>query len=152
MVFKEVGLPNGMGFTPDQRQLYHTDTPRRHIYRSDYNRETGALTNTQTFVVVPEDVGNPDGMTVDRDGNVWAAIFGGSCLVHFASDGSEQQRIQLPANNVTSVAFAGDDYSDMYVTTAGGEDKTSNGEGAGALFRFRLGVRGVPEFRSRVAL
>lgn len=152
VVFDEVGLPNGMGFTPDRRHMYHTDTPKRHIYRSDYNRETGTLTNTQTFAVMPEDLGNPDGLTVDLNGDVWSASFGGSCLVRFASDGSEQQRIELPANNVTSVTFGGDEYSDMYVTTAGGENKADNGTGAGGLFRFRLGVRGVPEFRSRVGL
>jgi D-xylonolactonase len=152
VVFEKVGLPNGMGFTPDQRQMYHTDTPKRHIYRSDYDRETGALTHTQTFVVAPEDLGNPDGMTVDREGNVWSASWGGSCLVCFGPDGNEKQRIPLPASNVSSVTFGGDEYSDMYVTTAGGEDKANNGSGAGALFRFRLGVRGVPEFRSRVGL
>jgi D-xylonolactonase len=39
---------------------------------------------------------------------------------------------------------------DMYVTTAGGNNKAENGPAAGALYRLRLGVKGVPEFRSRV--
>ncbi len=152
VVIGEVELPNGMGFTPDQRQMYHTDTPKRHIYRSDYNRETGELTNTQTFVVTPEELGNPDGMTVDGEGYVWSASWDGGCLVRFAPDGSESERLDLPAKKVSSVTFGGDDNSDMYVTTAGGADKIANGDGAGALFRFRSGIRGVPEFRSRVGL
>jgi D-xylonolactonase len=48
------------------------------------------------------------------------------------------------------VIFGGPDYRDMYVTTAGGNDKTENGPGAGALFRLRLGIQGLPEFPSRI--
>lgn len=152
VVFDEVGLPNGMGFTPNRQQMYHTDTPSRHIYRSRYNHQTGALSDQQTFVMVADDLGNPDGMTVDADGYVWSANWGGGCVVRYAPDGSETMRVALPAKNVSSVTFGGDDYADLYVTTAGGDNKQANGRGAGALFRLRLGVRGVPEFRSRVAI
>jgi D-xylonolactonase len=51
---------------------------------------------------------------------------------------------------VSNITFGGDDYRDMYITTAGGDDKGSNGIDAGALFRARVGVRGVPQFRSKI--
>ncbi|MDP9309421.1 MAG: SMP-30/gluconolactonase/LRE family protein [Chloroflexota bacterium] len=152
VVQPEVGLPNGMGFTPDRTRMYHTDTPKRQIFVSDYDAATGTLSQQRVFVEVAEDLGNPDGMTVDAEGCVWSANWGGSCLVRFAPDGRELARIQFPASNVSSVAFGGDEYTDMYVTTAGGDNKAANGSGAGALFRLRLGIRGVPEFRSKISI
>jgi D-xylono/L-arabinono-1,4-lactonase len=152
VVVEGVGISNGIGFTPDRRRMYYTDTPRREIYLYDYEEATGALSNQRVFVRVPddEDEGAPDGMTVDAEGYVWSARWGGSCLVRYAPDGREVARVRFPAKKVSSAAFGGPTYEDLYVTTAGGDNKAEEGEGAGALFRIRPGVRGVAEFRSRI--
>ncbi|SRR5579883_534434 len=149
-----IGTSNGMGFTPDRKRMYYTDTPRREIYLFDYDRDTGAITNQRVFVHTPEDPaeGRPDGMTVDAEGYVWSARWDGGCLVRYAPDGTEDRRIRFPARKVSCPTFGGPDYGDLYVTTAGGDKKDENGPGAGALFRVRPGVRGVPEFRSRVGI
>jgi len=148
-----IGTSNGLGFTPDRQQIYYTDTPKREIYLFDYHRETGAITNQRVFVHTPEDPaeGRPDGMTVDAEGYVWSARWDGGCLVRYAPDGTEERRVHFPAKKVSCPTFGGPDYSDLYVTTAGGDKKEENGPGAGALFRVRLGIRGVPEFASRIA-
>jgi D-xylonolactonase len=151
-VLGDIGVSNGMGFTPDRKRLYYTDTRTRRIDVLDYDQATGAITNRRPFVTVTDDAGNPDGMTVDAQGYVWGARWGGSCLVRYAPDGTEERRIHFPAVRVSSVIFGGPDYSDIYVTTAGGQDKAQFGPGAGALYRVRLGIRGVPEFYSRVLL
>jgi len=151
-VLHNVGISNGMGFTPDLGQMYYTDSRSREIALFDYDRATGALTNRRLFVRTPEGEGIPDGMTVDAEGYVWSARWDGGCLVRYAPDGSEVQRIAFPARKVSSATFGGEDYADLYVTTAGGDDKAANGPGAGALFRLRLGIRGVPEFPSRLGL
>jgi sugar lactone lactonase YvrE len=150
-----IGTSNGMGFTPDRRQMYYTDTPKREIYLFDYDRETGAITNQRVFVRTPDDAseGRPDGMTVDAQGYVWSARWDGGCLVRYAPDGTEERKIYFPAKKVSCPTFGGSDYADLYVTTAGGDKKDENGPGAGALFRVRIeGIHGVPEFRSRVRL
>jgi len=150
-----IGTSNGMGFTPDHQQMYYTDTPKREIYRFDYDRATGAIGNQRVFVRTPDDPaeGRPDGMTVDADGYVWSARWDGSCVVRYAPDGTEDRRIHFPARKVSCPTFGGPDYGDLYVTTAGGDNKDGNGPGAGALFRARIpGVRGVPEFPSRICL
>ena len=147
-----IGCPNGMGFTPDLKHLYFTDSTRRIIYIFDYDRETGTITNRRAFVEVPEGEGVPDGMTVDSEGYVWSARWDGGCLVRYSPEGEEVLRIEFPARRVSSVTFGGEDYTDIYVTTAGGNRKEEEGLGAGALFRLNLGIRGVPEFRSRIAL
>lgn len=152
IIAEDVGCSNGMGFTPDGERLYHTDSDRKDIYLYDYDQSTGALENRKNFLHVNGSLGVPDGMTVDADGNVWSANWDGGCLIRFSPEGAETMRIPFPAKKVSCVTFGGEDYTDMYVTTAGGDKKAEEGEGAGALFRLRLGVRGVPEFRSRVGL
>ncbi len=66
--------------------------------------------------------------------------------------GKEEQRIYFPASLVVGIAFGGEDLRDLYVTTAGGDNKKENGPGAGALYRVRPGVRGVAGFCSRVGM
>ena len=150
VVLEGVGTSNGMGFTPDGKAMYHTDSRRREICLFDYDREIGAVGNRRLFVRVPEGEGIPDGMTVDAEGYVWSARWDGGCLVRYTPDGMEEQRISFPARKVSSVTFGGEDYTDIYVTTAGGDNKAEEGRGAGALFRLNLGIRGVPEFCSMV--
>jgi sugar lactone lactonase YvrE len=152
VLLPEVGCSNGMGFTPDRKAMYYTDSARREIYLFDYDLQQGTLSNRRLFVRTPEGEGVPDGMTVDAEGYVWSARWDGGCLVRYAPDGSEERRIRFPAKKVSSVTFGGPDYTDIYVTTAGGQNKADEGAGAGALFYLNLGIRGVPEFRSRIGL
>ena len=121
-------------------------------YCRNHDRQSGEIANRRVFVRVPQGEGGPDGMTVDADGYVWGARWGGSCIVRYTPQGIEEQRVTFPALKVSSVTFGGPDYTDIYVTTAGGDDKEHEGQGAGALFRLNLGIQGVPEFRSRIAL
>lgn len=146
----DVDISNGMGFTPDRKQLYYTDSPKCEIYVFDYDQATGGITNRRVFVRTPEGEGVPDGMTVDAEGYIWSARWDGGCLVRYSPDGREDRRIEFPAKKVSSVIFGGEDYTDMYVTTAGGDNKAEEGSGAGALFRINVGIRGVPEFPSRI--
>ena len=153
-VLDGVGVSNGLGFTPDRQQMYYTDTAKYAIAQFAYDQPTGAISNQRVFARVARtaDEGAPDGMTVDAEGYVWSARWGGGCLVRYTPDGREDRRIQVPAQHVTSVIFGGSDYTDMYITTAGGHDKQENGPSAGALFRVNVGIRGVPEFPSRIRL
>lgn len=153
-VLDGVGLSNGMGFAVDQTAMYHTDSPARTIHKYDYDAETGELSNRRVFVRTPEDADGsiPDGMTVDAADCVWSARWDGSALYRYAPNGDEIARVAFPARKVSSAIFGGRDLADMYVTTAGGEDKPNEGVGAGALFRLNAGARGKPEFLSRVGL
>jgi D-xylonolactonase len=147
-----VNISNGIGFTPDERKMYYTESMARSIYLYDYDRGTGAITNRSVFLQTPDDGSIPDGMTVDAEGHVWSARWDGSSLYRYTPDGVEERRVMFPAKKVSSVVFGGDDLTDMYVTTAGGNDKVGEGHGAGALFRMNLGIRGKPEYLSRIGL
>ena len=151
VVIDAVRTPNGMGFTPDGRGLYFTDSGARSIVRYDYDAATGGLGNRRAFVETAPDQGVPDGMTVDAEGCVWSARWGASCVVRYSPAGRELGRIAFPAKFVASCTFGGDDYGDLYVTTAVSPFANKDERpGAGGLYRLRPGVRGVPEFVSRV--
>ena len=154
VVLDDVGLSNGMGFTSDRTAMYHTDSPARTIHKFDYDAETGELSNRRVFVQTPDDADGsiPDGMTVDAADCVWSARWDGSALYRYAPNGAEMTRVDFPARKVSSAIFGGRDLTDIYVTTAGGDDKPNEGAGAGALFRLNAGARGKPEFLSRVGL
>ena len=147
-----IGCSNGMGFTPDRKQMYYTDSGAKTIYLFDYDESTGALTNQREFLRTPDDEGIPDGMTVDSEGYIWTAKWDGYALVRYTPDATEDQRISFETKKVSCVTFAGDDLTDMYITTAGGHDPDENGKDAGALFHLNIGIKGAPEFRSKIKL
>jgi sugar lactone lactonase YvrE len=143
------GCPNGMGFAPDRRLLYFTDSIARAIYCFTYDEAAGLLSDQRVFVHMP-DGSTPDGLTVDIQGFVWSAVQGIGCVVRFSPDGEEVGRVSLPARMVTSVTFGGPEYRDLYITTGGGDERAHEGPGAGALYRIREAGQGVPEFFSRI--
>jgi D-xylonolactonase len=143
-------LSNGLGFSPVQRHLYHADSTARTITRYDYDVSTGSLSQPQPFARLADSDGVPDGLTVDAEGFVWLAVWDGARLIRFAPDGAIEREIPFPVKKVSSLTFGGDDAMDIYVTTAGGDEPAENGQGAGGLFGLRLGIRGIPEFQSRV--
>jgi D-xylonolactonase len=152
-LFGDVTVSNGMGFTPDLTQFYHTDSLKRTIDRFDYDRASGNISNRNPFVHSQGEIGVPDGMTVDTDGCVWSARWDGNCITRYSPAGKELMRIYLPVKKVSSACFGGDDFGDLYLTTAGGHIKHTDGEHAGALYRVNLrnyGIRGTAEYYSRV--
>ncbi len=154
VMLEGIQTSNGMGFPQDQTLFYYTDTGARTIWRFHYEPETGQLRNQQPLITVPiEDPdGRPDGLTLDSRGHLWSARWDGSCAVCYTPEGQEEGRLRFPTKKVSSLAFGGRQLDEMYFTTAGGQDKAENGNLAGALFRARLGMRGIPEFVSRIGL
>ena len=152
-IMEGVITSNGMAFSSDLKRLYHTETRAWKIHVFDYQRDTGELKNQRTFVDVPRDEkeGRADGLTIDAEGCIWSARYEGGVIVRYTPDGCEERRISVPARKVTSLAFGGENLEDLYITTAGGQDRSEDTY-AGALFRLRPGVRGMPEYLSRICL
>ena len=134
VVLEGIGCPNGMAFTPDQKGFYFTDSFAYKIYLFDYNAEDGQLSNQRTFAGFIEAEGMPDGAALDADGHLWSALWDGSSIVRLSLDGSIDKRISIPARKVSSLTFGGDDYSDLYITTAGGNTRDEDGPLSGATF------------------
>lgn len=156
-----LGCSNGIGFTPTRDAMYLTDSADRTIWKYHYDAETGKLGERVPFIVVADapDEGIPDGMTVDADGYIWSARWGGHKLVRYAPSGEVVAEIAFPVARVSSVIFGGEAYTDLYVTTARGLEEGPDGPivsdphpPAGGLYRVDLhgtGIHGRPEPRSR---
>jgi sugar lactone lactonase YvrE len=154
------GIPNGMGFSPDLKRFYFTDSIPRHIYCFDYDRRTGSISRRRIFAEIPADEGVPDGMTVDAEGYVWTAVWFGGRIKRYSPDGLLDREILLPAKQTSALAFGGNDLSDIYVTTAsstGADDIQPAGYDrsafrGGGLYRIHPnGIRGTLPFRSRLS-
>ena len=148
-----INISNGLGFTPDQKTLYYTESVARKIYIFDYDADTGKISNQRIWKETPPNEGVPDGLTVDADGCIWSARWDGAAVYKYAPTGENIQKIEIPALKVTSITFGCEDLNTLYITTAlHGGSKADEGEGAGALFRLRVDVAGLPEFFSKVGL
>ncbi len=152
VILENLLVPNGMGFSPDLKYFYFTDSDARTIYRFHYDQETGNITNGKSHIITLPGGGVPDGMTVDAEGYIWSARWDGKHLYRYTPDGDEALSISFPALKITCMTFGGSDYSELYVTTAGGNERSREGDGAGAIFYLQPGVKGVPEFTSRILI
>ena len=140
-------VTNGPTFSIDGHTLYHTDSGARTIYAFDVDAEGGgALSNKRVWVRFDAEEGWPDGMTTDAEGSVWVAHWGGARVTRRDADGRVIGRIDVPAPQVTNVAFGGEGCADLFITTArAGLDAAALAAAplAGALFVARDAGRGM---------
>ena len=148
LLFRGTEVSNGMGFSPDLRTFYWTCSTRRRICAFDYDRVSGVLSGERVFYQASEDEGIPDGMTVDRNGNIWLALWDGFAVVQLAPDGRVIGKSPFPVAKVSSLCFGGPALDEFFVTTAGGVPGSDTDDGS--IYRWRAGASGMPEFRSRI--
>jgi len=144
-------VSNGIGFSPDGRTLYVSDSFGNKIVVMDYDTETGTASNRRTFADVPSEEGLPDGLIVDADGFIWNAHWAGSRITRYDPDGKIERRIPMPATNVTCLGFGGAEMNELYITTAWffmTEEQRQAEPQAGDVFRIKTDVTGLvePEF------
>ena len=142
-----VGLSNGLAWSKDQRTFYYIDTLSKTISVFDYDPDAGLPVQLKKKILVSE--GSPDGMTIDSEGMLWVAIWGGSCVKRI-NPVTEQviSQIKLPAKNVTSCCFAGQKLDELIITTAKDQDRDSvfsQNRSDGCLFIAKPGVSGFPD-------
>ena len=142
-----VRISNSIAFSPDGRRMYFADTPERRIRCYDYDVGNGELLSEWTFALL-KGPGFPDGSTVDSDGCLWNAEWGGGRVVRYTPAGRVDRVLALPCSRVTCCAFGGANLDRLFVTSA----RTGLDAGAlaaephaGALFAFNVGVRGIPD-------
>jgi D-xylonolactonase len=149
VVLGGLGQSNGMVFDPDERVLFHVDTRHAVLRAYDYDLRAGQPGPARVVRRFDAKDGVPDGMAADEEGSLWVAMWGGGCVIRIdPSSGREIDRLRVPTPLTSSVAFGGPDLSDLYITTAGGDERARHGELAGSLFAACVGIRGAPRRRS----
>ena len=151
-LFDDMLVPNGMGFSLDYTHFYLTDSDNHVIYRCDYDRNTGNLTNRIPLINTPEDEGVPDGMTVDTEGYIWSARWNGGAVYRYSPEGEQVLRVEMPTPKISCVAFGKDDYKTLLISSAREDQAIGLDNVAGDLFYAQTDVAGQAELRSRVKL
>ena len=145
-VFAGVTISNGIIWSNDHKILYYIDTPLGNVRAWDYDIETGEIINERIVVSIPDGMGGPDGMTIDEEGKLWVAHWGGNMVGRWDPETGELiGKVEVPAPNVTSCAFGGPALDVLYITTAGGDNTKMLEEYplAGSVFKVSPGVKGV---------
>ncbi len=138
-IYPRVGVSNGIGWSPDNRQMYYIDSLEYRVDVMDYDPLTGQIGERRPFAAVGAGDVQPDGLAVDSDGGLWVAVWGGGMIQRLDPAGRPAGQIRLPAANVTSCAFGGPDMDRLYITTAAGPGRLG-----GTLFGCLAGVPGLP--------
>ena len=139
-----IQLSNGIGFSPDGGTIYHVDTLARTVSSHSYN--FGPFDTREPWVTVLDETDlpfHPDGLTVDSEGALWVAQWGGSCVRRHAASGELLGIVHVDAAQVSCPAFVGPSLDILAITTAQ-EGLDSFSDQAGAIFLADVGVTGLP--------
>jgi len=146
-VIDHVGISNGLAWSADGRTMFYIDTPTGGVDAFDYGLETGAITRRRRVIDVAKGAGWPDGMTIDVDGCLWVALWGGSAVHRYTPDGRLDRVVPVPVRRVTSCTFGGPGLDQLYITTArhnAVEPVPAPEPYAGAVFVHEPGITGHP--------
>ena len=145
----EVRLANGLAWSPDNRIFYFTESRRYSIYAYDFDAQTGNIHNRRLFVAFDRKAGGiPDGLTVDAQGFIWSALYGGGRVVRYSPAGAVERVVELPVPCPTSCIFGGDNLDVLYITTAREfltPEQIAQAPLSGSLFAHKPRVQGLPE-------
>lgn len=148
----ETGLTisNGLGWSPDGKTFYLTDSFQHKIFAYDFDGNAGTLSNRRVLVDLSHESVEPDGLTLDGEGNIWTALWDGWAIACFDPFGQERFRIKMPVPRPTSLTFGGSDLTDLYITSASvglSQKDVQKAYTAGDLFRLSTHSTGMPTYR-----
>lgn len=148
--FGEVFISNGLAWNDKTKKFYFVDSAAYEVRVYDSDKD-GNVSKGNVLYDFKDNgkkpVPFPDGMTIDEKGNLYVAVFHGSKVLKINPKGQVELEIQIPAKQVTSVAFGGPNLDELYVTTARKQVIDPQQPPAGATFKVTgLGVRGTPMY------
>jgi sugar lactone lactonase YvrE len=141
-------VSNGPAFSLDGKTMYFNDSAGRKTFAYDISRDDPMPRNRRVLISYTHEEGMPDGLTVDAEGNIWVAHWGGARITQFTNAGFRLRHLQVPAPHVTTVGFGGENLATLYVTTARdgmSPDALELWPQSGDLFATKPGVHGVAE-------
>lgn len=142
-----LAISNSLCWSLDSTKLYHADSPTHQIKVYDFNAQTGTLGDEKVFVQSAASV-EPDGSTIDAEGCLWNAEWGGSRLVRYTPEGTEQFTLKTVVSQPTCMAFGGPEMNLLFVTSARiglSDEALAQQPQAGNLFIYRTSFKGLNE-------
>ncbi len=135
---QDATIANGLAWAPDGTTVFWNDTPTQTVWQFDFAWDAG-LVNRRPFVRIDEADGSPDGLTVDRTGAVWVALWGGSAVRRYDVTGRLDTVVEVDARQVSSCTIGGDQLDRLYVTTSREDLDDADDPRAGSVFAVDLG-------------
>ncbi len=146
-ILNGVTISNGIIWSLDSSKMYYIDTPTHQVRQFDFDNQSGNITAGKVIIEIPDTLGAPDGMTIDSEGKLWIALWGGYGVGRFDPvSGTLLEKINVPAKNITSCAFGGENLDILFITSASvgmTDDERSKLPDAGKLFSINPGVQGI---------
>ena len=145
-----VTISNGLAWSANGTTMYYIDSPTQGVDAFDYDPGTGRLANQRRIVDIPAAAGLPDGMTIDTEGCLWVALYGGAAVHRYTPEGRLDTTLSFPATNITCPVFGGPGLGLLYVTSARDgldERQLAAQPHAGAVFTADVGAQGLPGLR-----
>jgi sugar lactone lactonase YvrE len=149
-MIENISISNGIAWSLDHKTMYYIDSLAAEVTAYDYDIDTGKISNKRTACTVPDGQGLPDGMTIDAEGKLWVAHWGGSQVTRWDPDTGQQiSSIKTPVAQPAACAFGGPDLDVLYITTAReslSEDDLKSQPLAGSIFKADPGVKGIESY------
>lgn len=147
----DLTLSNGLTWSVDHDAFYHIDTPTETIRKFAFDLKTGTLSEGEVVIDFSREDGFPDGMTSDTEGCLWIAHYAGGKVSRWDPlTGDKLLEVNVPAPNVTSCCFIGDELNRLAITTARegmDEEALRDYPEAGSVFIVETSVKGMPLYR-----
>ena len=149
--FDGVGISNGLIWNDTETVMYYVDSTTHNIFAFDFDAEKGEISNRRVVITIDEADGVPDGMTIDAEGKLWVAHFGGWRVSRVDPElGKVIDEIRLPCEQVSCCCFGGENLDELYITTASiglSKEQRKAQPYAGCMFKMKPGVSGTPLYR-----
>lgn len=142
-----IGISNGIDWSLDGKTMYYVDSLTQRVDAFDFDVASGTISNRRTFATIDAREGCPDGLTVDVEGGIWLALWGGSAIRRYLPDGTLDAVLPVPVTYPTTCAFGGADFGDLYITSATIKmtaEERRREPLSGSVLRCRPGVTGRP--------
>jgi len=140
-------IPNGLVWSLDDRTMFHIDSPTRKVQAYSFDHKTGTIAFERTAITIPQELGTPDGMSIDEEGMLWIAHWNGFGVYRWNPEtGTLLNKIEVPVPQVSSCAFGGPNYDQLFITTARENFSAESIEkypDSGSIYIAQPGVRGV---------
>ena len=148
-VLNGVVVSNGLCWSMDDTRFYYIDSATGRIDAFDFDLTHGSIANRTPLVRIPEGDGDPDGLTIDREGYLWVALWNGWQVRRYSPAGALDTVIELPVARPTCCTFGGPQLRDLFITTAmpDAPDERRDQPLAGTVFSVRVEVPGRPAAR-----
>lgn len=145
-VISNITISNGIAWSEDNKTMYYIDSPTKEVAAFDFDIIKGEISNKRIAVKIPEGEGIPDGMTIDKNNHLWIAHWGGGRVSKWDPVNSRKlDELKIPAINVSSCTFGGENMNELYITTARiecSDDILKKYPHSGGLYRTKVNPKG----------